>query len=68
MIQLYQGLIEHGLSPWFDEQPLRPWLPWQRELETTIPRSQTAAVIVGAHREDPFEELAKGFESMFVVI
>lgn len=53
--QLYEGLIERGLSPWFDEEHLRPGQPWQRELEATIPRIKTAAVIVGPHGEGPWQ-------------
>ena len=54
---LYQGLTERKLTPWFDEMHLRPGIPWQRELEATIPRIRTAAVIVGANGQGPWQEV-----------
>ena len=55
--RLYKGLVERGLSPWFDEEHLRPGQPWQRELEATIPRIKSAAVIVGPHGEGPWQRV-----------
>jgi hypothetical protein len=55
--KLYNSLIERGVSPWFDEEHLRPGLPWQRELEATIPRIKSAAVIVGPHGQGPWQDI-----------
>lgn len=52
---LYQGLRKRSIIPWFDEEHLRPGRPWQRELEATIPRIKTAAVIVGPHGQGPWQ-------------
>lgn len=54
---LYKGLISRGLSPWFDEEHLRPGIPWQRELEDTIPRINAAAVVVGPNGQGPWQEV-----------
>ena len=54
---LYQGLVGRRIGPWFDEEHLRPGQPWQRELETTIPRIRTAAVIVGPNGRGPWQDV-----------
>jgi len=54
---LYRGLMHRHLAPWFDEEHLRPGIPWQRELEATIPRIKAAVVVVGPHGQGPWQEV-----------
>jgi hypothetical protein len=54
---LYQELRGRGLNPWFDEEHLRPGVPWQRELETTIPQIKSVAVVVGRQGQGPWQNL-----------
>jgi hypothetical protein len=54
---LYQGLRDRYIVPWFDEEHLRPGRPWQQELEATIPRIKSAAVIVGPHGQGPWQQV-----------
>jgi TIR domain len=54
---LYEGLRDRGVTPWLDEEHLRPGQPWQRELEATIPRIKTAAVVVGPHGRGPWQDV-----------
>lgn len=53
---LYTELVQRGLCPWFDEEHLRPGIPWQRELETAIPSIKAAAVIVGPNGRGPWQD------------
>jgi|SRR5579871_670 len=55
--RLNQELRERRVVPWFDEEQLRPGQPWQRELEATIPRIKTAAVVVGPNGHGPWHEM-----------
>ncbi len=55
--ELFRGLQQRGLTPWFDEEYLRPGIPWQRELEATIPRIRAAAVVVGPHGQGPWQQV-----------
>jgi hypothetical protein len=45
-----------GLSVWFDEERLRPGLPWQPQLESGITASRSVAVLVGADGLGPWED------------
>jgi len=58
--KLYEGLKGRRLSPWFDEEHLQPGRPWQQELEATIPRIKTAAVVVGPNGQGPWQEVELG--------
>ncbi|MFN7963194.1 MAG: FxSxx-COOH system tetratricopeptide repeat protein [Thermoanaerobaculia bacterium] len=51
-----EALKARGLRVWLDEWELRPGLRWQRELESAISRSGSAAVFVGANGLGPWEE------------
>jgi hypothetical protein len=55
--RLYQALKERKVVPWFDEEHLRPGRPWQAELEATIPRIRSAAVIVGPNGNGPWQDV-----------
>jgi Nucleotide modification associated domain 2/TIR domain len=53
--RLYRQLIKHGVSPWFDEEHIRPGTSWQRELENAIPTIRSAAVVVGPNGQGPWQ-------------
>lgn len=64
---LYRELRERGLNPWFDEEHLRPGVPWQRELEATISKIRSVAVVVGPKGRGPWQDLeSQGFLREFV--
>ena len=48
-------LKKQGISPWFDEEQLRPGLPWQRELEKHMKQIKSAAVFVGKDGIGPWQ-------------
>jgi hypothetical protein len=54
--ELYQQLVEKGIKPWFDEEHLIPGTAWQDELQATIPKIRTVAVIVGSHGQGPWQD------------
>jgi hypothetical protein len=54
---LYKQLTDVGVLPWFDEEHLIPGRAWQDELQATIPRIRTAAVIVGPNGQGPWQQM-----------
>ncbi len=54
---LYEGLKKCALSPWFDQEHLRPGVPWQQELQRTIPSIKSAIVVVGPNGQGPWQEI-----------
>ncbi|HEY0073964.1 MAG TPA: toll/interleukin-1 receptor domain-containing protein [Abditibacteriaceae bacterium] len=54
--QLNAALKARGLKVWFDEEELRPGIPWQRLLEEGIKSSGSVAVLVGADGLGPWED------------
>ena len=48
-------LRARGIVPWLDEWELRPGLPWQGELESTIENISCAAVFVGSSGFGPWQ-------------
>jgi hypothetical protein len=64
--KLYEGLTKRGIKPWFDEEHLRPGLPWQDELQKMIPRIRSAAIIVGPNGQGPWQNMElRAFISAF---
>jgi hypothetical protein len=55
--KLYEELTEKEIKPWFDEEHLRPGLPWQDELQKMIPRIRSAAIIVGPNAQGPWQDI-----------
>jgi diadenosine tetraphosphatase ApaH/serine/threonine PP2A family protein phosphatase len=55
--KLYQQLVSKGVKPWFDEEHLAPGTVWQDELQATIPRIRTVAVIVGPNGKGPWQDM-----------
>jgi TIR domain len=53
--RLKERLVERGLTVWFDEDELRPGIPWQRLLEEGIRSSRSVAVLVGESGLGPWE-------------
>jgi hypothetical protein len=53
---LYRELKGRGISAWFDEEHLRPGVPWQTELEKAIGSVRSAAVLVGPHGRGPWQD------------
>jgi hypothetical protein len=45
------------MKPWFDEEHLAPGTAWQDELQTTIPKIRTVAVIVGPNGKGPWQDM-----------
>lgn len=54
---LYKELISKNIKPWFDEENLVPGTPWQDELQATIPKIRTVAVIVGPNGRGPWQDM-----------
>jgi hypothetical protein len=54
--QLNTALQARGLTTWFDEEQLRPGIPWQQLLEEGIKSSGSVAVLVGADGLGPWED------------
>jgi hypothetical protein len=54
--ELKQHLTAAHLKVWFDEDELRPGIPWQELLEAGIHASQSVVVIVGADGLGPWED------------
>ena len=54
--ELRDQLAAHGLSVWYDEDELRPGIPWQQLLEDGIRNSQSVVVIVGHDGMGPWED------------
>jgi len=50
-------LRAEGLSPWLDEDQLRPGVRWQRALQDQISTVQTAAVFVGLSGIGPWQDV-----------
>jgi WD40 repeat protein len=53
--QLRDRIVEHDLAVWFDEDQLRPGIPWQQLLESGIKNSRSVAVLVGKDGIGPWE-------------
>ena len=54
--KLKARLVAAGLKIWFDEDELRPGIPWQELLEAGIMASQSVVVVVGADGLGPWED------------
>ena len=54
--ELKDCLVERGLRPWFDEDELRPGIPWQKQLEEGIEGSKSCAVLIGKDGLGPWED------------
>ena len=54
--ELKKLLTGQALSVWYDEDELRPGIPWQALLEAGIKESKSVAVIVGADVLGPWED------------
>lgn len=52
---LRDRLLAHQLTVWFDEDELRPGIPWQQLLEDGILQSRSVAVVVGPSGAGPWE-------------
>jgi hypothetical protein len=52
-----EELKRRGLSPWIDTEQLRPGICWQRELERTVSRIESVAVLVGKNGRGPWQDL-----------
>ncbi|MFT3830453.1 MAG: toll/interleukin-1 receptor domain-containing protein [Opitutaceae bacterium] len=52
---LRDRLLAHQLTVWFDEDELRPGIPWQQLLEDGILQSRSVAVVVGESGAGPWE-------------
>ena len=53
---LRDRLVELQLKVWFDEEELRPGIPWQKLLEEGIKNSASVAVLVGQDGLGPWED------------
>lgn len=53
--EIKRRLIAAQLKVWFDEDELRPGIPWQELLEAGINSSKSVAVLVGADGSGPWE-------------
>ncbi|MGA2259090.1 MAG: toll/interleukin-1 receptor domain-containing protein [Thermoguttaceae bacterium] len=54
--ELKRQLALQGLSVWYDEDELRPGIPWQRRIEEGITASRSIAVLVGNDGLGPRED------------
>lgn len=54
--ELKQRLAATGLTVWFDEDELRPGIPWQGLLEAGIRASKSVVVVVGEDGIGPWED------------
>jgi hypothetical protein len=54
--QLRDHLAARGLAVWFDEDELRPGIPWQQLLEDGIRDSRSVVVVVGSDGVGPWED------------
>jgi len=54
--KLKQHLTAAHLKVWFDEDELRPGIPWQELLEAGIKASKSVVVVVGADGLGPWED------------
>src|SRR5262245_28693539 len=54
--ELKQRLTSKDLAVWFDEDELRPGIPWQNLLELGIRASKSVAVLVGKDGVGPWED------------
>ena len=65
--QIGESLKEEGILPWLDEWNLVPGRPWQRALESEIPKIKSAAVFVGESGIGPWQhEEIEAFLDEFV--
>lgn len=53
--ELRDRLAARQLTVWFDEDELRPGIPWQQLLEDGIVKSRSVVVVVGGHGVGPWE-------------
>jgi len=53
---LKQHLVNYQLAVWYDEDELRPGIPWQQLLEDGIKSSDSVAVVVGKDGIGPWED------------
>ncbi|MEZ6031998.1 MAG: toll/interleukin-1 receptor domain-containing protein [Planctomycetaceae bacterium] len=54
--QLLQKLVKLDIVVWYDEEQLRPGVPWMQLLEDGINDSKTVAVLVGRDGLGPWED------------
>ncbi len=54
--ELKKQLTARRLKVWFDEDELRPGIPWQELLEAGIKASQSVVVVVGSDGLGPWED------------
>ena len=54
--ELKRRLVSANLRVWYDEDELRPGIPWQELLEAGIKSSQSVVVAVGADGFGPWED------------
>jgi len=54
--ELKQQLVAARLTVWFDEDELRPGIPWQELLEAGIRASKSIVVVVGGDGLGPWED------------
>ena len=54
--ELKQHLTTARLKVWFDEDELRPGIPWQELLEAGIKASKSVVVAVGSDGVGPWED------------
>ena len=54
--ELKEELSKYGINSWYDEEQLRPGVPWQGLLEEGIRNSKSVAVIIGRDGCGPWED------------
>jgi hypothetical protein len=52
-----QQLQAHGIRTWFDQEQLRPGIPWQRALEMQIRKIKAVAVFISENGRGPWQDL-----------
>ena len=67
-VRILNGQLQaKGIRAWFDEEQLRPGIPWQTLLEEQIGSIKSAAVIVGSSGVGPWQDIEmRAFISEFV--
>jgi hypothetical protein len=55
VLSLKEKLVEYSLTVWFDQDQLRPGIPWQDLLEEGIRESRSVIVAVGVDGLGPWE-------------
>jgi hypothetical protein len=54
--QLKEHLVAFPLNVWFDEDELRPGVPWQELLENGIRNSSSIAAVIGSDGQGPWQQ------------